>query len=561
MMAEHFPWLTAIVLFPLLASFLIPVLPDKDGKFIRWYAVGVGMADFFLMCFTFWRHYDASNASFQLAESYAWVPQLGFNWAVSVDGLSVPLVLLAGFVTTLAMFSAWQVDRRPRLFYFLMLVLYSAQIGVFVAQDLLLFFIMWEVELVPVYLLVNIWGGKKRRYAATKFILYTAAASIFILVAAIAMALYGGDNVTFDIATLATKNYSLGLELLLYAGLLIAFGVKLAIFPLHTWLPDAHGEASAPVSMILAGVLLKMGGYGLIRINLEILSDAHIYFAPVLATLGVINIIYGALNSFAQTHMKRRLAYSSVSHMGFVLLGIASFTDLGINGAMLQMISHGLIASVLFFLAGVTYDRTHTMKMDEMGGIGQVMPKVFALCTIAAMASLALPGMSGFISELSVLVGVTTSDIYSSTFCTVTVFLASVGIILTPIYLLDLLKQVFYGEGKVICDIGNAKFENLEAEGTACFGTDCALPDESIYRDASPREVFIAACFLVVIIGIGFYPKAAMHIYDVKTVAVNAQVRQSYTQISQTNPGIYAKRFLTPDIASSEVVPILGALK
>ncbi|MEB3217193.1 MAG: NAD(P)H-quinone oxidoreductase subunit 4 [Nostocales cyanobacterium 94392] len=561
MMAEHFPWLTAIVLFPLVASLLIPLLPDKDGKFVRWYAVGVGMADFFLMCFTFWRHYDASNASFQLAESYAWVPQLGFNWAVSVDGLSVPLVLLAGFVTTLAMFSAWQVDRRPRLFYFLMLVLYSAQVGVFVAQDLMLFFIMWEVELVPVYLLVNIWGGKKRRYAATKFILYTAAASIFILVAAIAMALYGGDNVTFDIATLATKNYSLGLELLMYAGLLIAFGVKLAIFPLHTWLPDAHGEASAPVSMILAGVLLKMGGYGLIRINLEILPDAHIYFAPVLATLGVINIIYGALNSFAQTHMKRRLAYSSVSHMGFVLLGIASFTDLGINGAMLQMISHGLIASVLFFLAGVTYDRTHTMKMDDMGGIGQVMPKVFALSTMAAMASLALPGMSGFISELSVLVGVTTSDIYSSTFCTVTVFLASVGIILTPIYLLDLLKQVFYGEGKVICDIGNAKFENLEAEGTACFGTDCALPDESVYRDASPREVFIAACFLVVIIGIGFYPKVAMQMYDVKTVAVNAHVRQSYTEISQTNPGIYAKGFLTPKIAESEVIPVLGAIK
>jgi NAD(P)H-quinone oxidoreductase subunit 4 len=375
------------------------------------------------------------------------------------------------------------------------------------------------------------------------------------------MALYGGENVTFDIAALATKDYSLGFELLLYAGLLIAFGVKLAIFPLHTWLPDAHGEASAPVSMILAGVLLKMGGYGLIRLNLELLTEAHIYFAPVLATLGVINIIYGALNSFAQTHMKRRLAYSSVSHMGFVLLGIASFTDLGINGAMLQMISHGLIASVLFFLAGVTYDRTHTMKMDEMGGIGQVMPKVFALCTMGAMASLALPGMSGFISELSVLVGVTTSDIYSSTFCTVTVFLASVGIILTPIYLLDLLKQVFYGEGKVVCDIGNAKFENLEAEGTACFGTDCVLPGESVYRDASAREVFIAACFLVLIIGIGFYPKAAMGIYDAKTVAINAHVRESYAQIAQSNPGVYARGNVTPEIAKAEVAPVLGALK
>src|SRR3712207_5005687 len=184
------------------------------------------------------------------------------------------------------------------------------------------------------------------------------------------MAFYG-DHITFDMAELAMKDYPLALELPLYAGLLIAFGVKLAVFPLHIWLPDAHGEASAPVSMILAGVLLKMGGYGLIRLNMELLPHAHIYFAPVLAILGVVNIIYGAFNSFAQTNMKRRLAYSSVSHMGFVLLGIASFTDLGINGAMLQMISHGLIASLLFFLAGVTYDRTHTMSMKEMGGIGQ----------------------------------------------------------------------------------------------------------------------------------------------------------------------------------------------
>ena len=561
MMADRFPWLTAIVLLPLVASLLIPVLPDKDGKLVRWYALGVGIADFVLMCYAFWNHYDASSATFQLAESYAWVPQLGLNWAVSVDGLSVPLVLLAGFVTTLAIFSAWQVDRRPRLFYALMLVLYSAQIGVFVAQDFLLFFIMWEVELIPVYLLVCIWGGQRRRYAATKFLLYTAAASIFILVAALAMAFYG-DNITFDIAALGMKDYPLGLELLLYAGLLIAFGVKLAIFPLHTWLPDAHGEASSPVSMVLAGVLLKMGGYGLIRMNLELLSDAHIYFAPVLAILGVVNIIYGALNSFAQSNMKRRLAYSSISHMGFVLLGIASFTDLGINGAMLQMISHGLIASVLFFLAGVTYDRTKTMAMDDMGGIGQAMPKVFALFTMAAMASLALPGMSGFVGELSVFVGMTTSDIYSSTFCTVTVFLAAVGVILTPIYLLSMLKQVFYGtDATLTCDINNAASENQEDEGTVCFGTDCLLPTEVVYSDARPREVFIAACFLVLIIAIGFYPKMAMQMYDVKTVAVNAQVRQSYTVIAQTNPHIYANSFLAPQIAEPEVAPVLGVLK
>ncbi|MDZ8055159.1 MAG: NAD(P)H-quinone oxidoreductase subunit 4 [Aulosira sp. ZfuVER01] len=562
MIADRFPWLTAIVLLPLVASLFIPVLPDKDGKRVRWYAFGVGIADFILMCYAFWQHYDASSASFQLVENYAWMPQLGLNWAVSVDGLSAPLVLLAGFVTTLSMFSAWQVDRRPKLFYFLMLVLYSAQIGVFVAQDLLLFFIMWEVELIPVYLLVCIWGGQKRRYAATKFLLYTAAASIFILVAALAMALYGGGTMTFDIAALGMKDFPLGLELLLYAGLLIAFGVKLAIFPLHTWLPDAHGEASAPVSMILAGVLLKMGGYGLIRLNLELLPDAHVYFAPVLAILGVVNIIYGALNSFAQTNMKRRLAYSSISHMGFVLLGIASFTDLGINGAMLQMISHGLIASVLFFLAGVTYDRTHTMSMEDMGGIGQAMPKVFALFTIGAMASLALPGMSGFAGELSVFVGLTTSDVYSSTFCTVTVFLAAVGVILTPIYLLSMLRQVFYGTGKAPnCDLGDASWKYQEAEEAVCFGTDCVVPTEAVYRDASPREVFIAACFIVLIVGIGFYPKVAMQMYDVKTVAVNAQVRQSYTVISESNPRVYANGFLAPKIAETELAPVLATMK
>lgn len=561
-MANQFPWLTTIILLPLVASLLIPVLPDQDGKRVRWYAVGVGIADFLLMCYTFWNHYDASSATLQLVENYAWAPQLGLNWAVSVDGLSMPLVLLAGLVTTLSMLAAWQVDMKPRLFYFLMLVLYSAQIGVFVAQDLLLLFIMWELELVPVYLLVSIWGGPKRRYAATKFLLYTAAASVFILVAALAMALYGGGPLTFDIVELGMKDYPLSLELLLYAGLLIAFGVKLAVFPLHTWLPDAHGEASAPVSMILAGVLLKMGGYGLIRLNMETLSDAHIYFAPILAILGVVNIIYGGLNSFAQNNMKRRLAYSSVSHMGFVLLGIASFTDVGVSGALLQMISHGLIAAVLFFLAGVTYDRTHTLAMDEMGDIGKAMPKVFALFTAGAMASLALPGMSGFASEVLVFVGITTSDIYSSTFRIVTVVLAGVGLILTPIYLLSMLRQVFYNTGVApACIITDGGQQVTDDDEAVCFGTNCVLPGNAIYSDAKPREVLIAACFLVLIIGIGLYPKLVTNVYDVKMVAVNSQVRDSYT-FAKSNPQLYAKGFLSPKIpAKPEVATVSGIIK
>ena len=533
MIAEQFPWLTAIILLPLVASLAIPFIPTKEGKRIRTYALGVGIVDFILMCYAFLNNYDPSSAEFQLTEKYSWLPQLGVEWAVSVDGISMPLVLLAGFVTTLAILSAWQVDRKPRLFYFLMLLLYSAQIGVFVAQDILLLFIMWELELVPVYLLVSIWGGAKRRYAATKFLLYTAAASIFILVAGLGMALYG-DTTTFDIAALANKDFPVNLQLFLYAGLLIAFGVKLAIFPLHTWLPDAHGEASAPVSMILAGVLLKMGGYGLIRLNLGLLPEAHVYFAPILVILGVINIIYGAFSSFGQYNMKRRLAYSSVSHMGFVLIGLASFTDLGVSGAMLQMLSHGLIAAVLFFLTGVTYDRTHTLFMDKMDNIGQAMPKVFALFTAGAMASLALPGMSGFASELSVFVGFSTSDVYSSTFRTVTVFLAAVGLILTPIYLLSMLREVFFHSDIIpFCGIGDRGKKNKENEAAVCFGNSCVLPADAKFTDASPREIFIALCFFVMIIGVGLYPKLATQAYDATTVALNADVRESYVQVAQ----------------------------
>ncbi len=560
-MVAQFPWLTAIVLLPLVAALGVPLLPDKDGKRVRWYALFVGIADLILMTYAFWKNYDASNAQFQLTETYSWIPQLGLSWTVSVDGISAPLVLLAGFVTTLAMLAAWQVDRKPRLFYFLILLLYAAQIGVFIAQDVILFFIMWELELVPVYLLVSIWGGSKRRYAATKFLLYTAAASVFILVAGLAMAFYG-DSVTFDIAALSLKDFPLALELFLYAGLLIAFGVKLAIFPLHTWLPDAHGEASAPVSMILAGVLLKMGGYGLIRFNMELLPDAHVYFAPLLATLGAINIIYGGFSSFGQTNMKRRLAYSSVSHMGFVLIGIASFTDLGTSGAMLQMLSHGLIASVLFFLTGVTYDRTHTLFMDRMDGIAQVMPKTFALFTAGAMASLALPGMSGFASEIAVFVGMVTSDVYNPIFRTVLVFLAAVGLILTPIYLLSMLRLVFFNSNEALaCDIDKSTINSSSNENAVCFGNSCALPGEAPFDDAKPREIFIAACFLLLIVGIGVYPKFTTQMYDVKTVALNAEVRQSYTQVAATNPRIYAQGFQSPQIAESEVITVAEVIQ
>ncbi|MGL5062288.1 MAG: NAD(P)H-quinone oxidoreductase subunit 4, partial [Microcoleus sp.] len=411
----NFPWLTTTILFPIAASLLIPFIPDKDGKTVRWYALIVGLIDFVLLVYTFYAHYDFNNPELQLVESYSWVPQLDLNWSVGADGLSMPLILLTGFITTLAILAAWPVSFKPKLFYFLMLAMYGGQIAVFAVQDMLLFFLVWELELVPVYLILSIWGGKQRLYAATKFILYTAGGSLFILVAALTMAFYG-DTVTFDMRAIALKDYAPNVEFLLYAGFLIAYGVKLPIFPLHTWLPDAHGEATAPAHMLLAGILLKMGGYALLRMNAGMLPDAHAVFAPILVILGVVNIVYAALTSFAQRNLKRKIAYSSISHMGFVLIGMASFTDLGISGAMLQMVSHGLIGASLFFMVGCTYDRTHTLMLDEMGGVGKKMRKVFAMWTACSMASLALPGMSGFVAELMVFVGFATSDAYNPVF-------------------------------------------------------------------------------------------------------------------------------------------------
>jgi NAD(P)H-quinone oxidoreductase subunit 4 len=522
----EFPWLTSIILLPLIASVAIPFIPDKDGKTIRWYAFGVGLADLLLMLFAFWQNYDLQNSAFQLSESYAWVPQIGLNWSLAVDGLAMPLIVLTGIVTTLSILAAWNVTNKPRLFYFLMLAMYSAQIGVFAAQDMLLFFLMWELELVPVYLLISIWGGPKRQYAATKFILYTAAGSIFILLAGLGMAFYG-DVPSFDMATIGQKPFPIALELVLYAGLLIAFGVKLPIFPLHTWLPDAHGEASAPVSMILAGVLLKMGGYGLIRMNVEMLPHAHIYFAPALIILGIVNIVYGALNAFAQDNLKRRLACSSISHMGFVLIGIASLNDVGLNGAVLQMVSHGLIAAALFYLSGVTYERTHTLAMEKMGGLAKSMPKVFALFTAGSMASLALPGMSGFIGELTVFIGLATSDAYNSTFKAVVIVLAAVGLIATPVYLLSMLRRVFYGNE-------NAQFEI----------------DPWLSIDAKPREILITLCLIIPIIGIGLYPKIATQTYDVKTVEVAAHVQDAMPVVAQRRDRLYSG-FIAPNLPES----------
>ena len=495
-----FPWLSASILFPIAAALLIPFVPDRgDGRQVRWYALGVALTTFLLTVGGYLNGYDPSVPGLQLVERVPWVPDLGLAWSVGADGLSMPLILLTSFITALACLAAWPVSFKPRLFYFLLLAMDGGQIAVFAVQDMLLFFLAWELELIPVYLLLAIWGGKKRQYAATKFILYTAGSSLFILLAALAMGFFGGGAPSFEYTVLAAKGFGTGFQVLCYAALLIAFGVKLPIVPLHTWLPDAHGEATAPVHMLLAGILLKMGGYALLRFNGQLLPEAHAQFAPLLVVLGVVNIIYAALTSFAQRNLKRKIAYSSISHMGFVLIGLASFSDLGTSGAMLQMISHGLIGASLFFLVGATYDRTHTLQLDEMGGVGQKMRKMFALWTVCSLASLALPGMSGFVSELMVFVGFATSEAYALGFRVVIAVLAAVGVILTPIYLLSMLREIFFGK------------ENVE------------LASHTHLVDAEPREIYVISCLLVPILGIGLYPRLVTDSYRASIEALVAR--------------------------------------
>ena len=487
---SDFPWLSVSILFPIGCAFLIPFFPDKgEGKQVRWFALSVALITFLVTVGSYINGFDINNEDVQLKESINWLPNLGLTWSVGADGMSMPLILLTSFITALAVLAAWPVKFKPKLFFFLILIMDGGQIAVFAVQDMLLFFLSWELELLPVYLLLAIWGGKNRQYAATKFIIYTAGSSIFILLAALAMGFYGTEVPNFEFSHLANQDFGQNFQILCYIGLLIAFGVKLPIVPLHTWLPDAHGEATAPVHMLLAGILLKMGGYALLRFNAQLLPIAHAQFSPLLIVLGVVNIIYAALTSFAQRNLKRKIAYSSISHMGFVLIGIGSFSSLGTSGAMLQMVSHGLIGASLFFLVGATYDRTKTLKLDEMGGVGQKMRIMFALWTACSLASLALPGMSGFVSELMVFTGFVTDEVYTLPFRVIMASLAAIGVILTPIYLLSMLREIFFGK------------ENPK------------LTEDKNLIDAEPREIYIIACLLLPIIGIGLYPRLVTESY------------------------------------------------
>ncbi len=380
-----------------------------------------------------------SVAGLQFVEQRPWIPAWGIGYHVGIDGLSLWLVILTTFLTPLCLLGSWKsITSRVREFVVFMLLLEAGMVGVFVALDLFLFYVFWEAMLIPMYFLIGIWGHERRIYAAVKFFLYTFAGSVLMLVAFLVLYKNAGLG-TFDIPKLVAAPVDPALQTWLFLACALAFAIKVPMWPFHTWLPDAHVEAPTAGSVILAGVLLKMGGYGFLRLAIPLFPDAAMRFAPLVGVLAVIGIVYGALVSLVQPDLKKLVAYSSVSHLGFVMLGIAAFTTTGVVGAVYQMLNHGISTGALFFLVGMLYDRRHTRLISEFGGLKAIMPWYFAVFLLISLSSIGVPGFNGFVGEFLILVG-------SWPFSRWMVVVASLGVILAAGYVLWMVKRVFYGE-------------------------------------------------------------------------------------------------------------------
>ena len=454
-MQSSFPILTLVTFTPLVGAAIVLLLPRERLNLIRWFALAVSLVTFGLSLVMLGM-FDASNPDLQLVERATWI-QVG-SWTIDyhlgVDGLSVLLVLLTTLLVPISILSTWTaVEERVKDFMAFFLLLAMGMLGVFLALDLFLFYVFWEFTLVPMYFLIGIWGGRRRMYAAIKFFLYTMAGSILMLLAIIWLGLQAG---TFSLPELIARgSIPAATQFWLFLAFAAAFAIKVPMWPLHSWLPDAHVEAPTAGSVILAGVLLKMGTYGFVRFNLPLFPQASLQLAPWIGALAVIGILYGAAVSYAQRDVKKLVAYSSVSHLGFVMLGLFALNPQGIAGGILQMVNHGISTGALFLLVGMIYERRHTREMDAFGGLWKVMPIYGALTLIVALSSMGLPGLNGFVGEFTILLGAFGSQALGSPWFA---GLAALGVILAAVYILFMFEKLFLGpldkdENKRLTDI------------------------------------------------------------------------------------------------------------
>lgn len=432
--------LSALIFIPLLGTFIIGFSPfgigEKHGQRIALVFAGITFIWTLVLLILF----NPSQISQQFTEFVPWIDVIGWNYNLGVDGLSLPLLVLNGLLSCIAIYSSDQDLKRPQLYYSLLLILNGAVAGAFLAQDLLLFFLFYELELIPLYLLIAIWGGERRGYAATKFLIYTAISGIIIFATFLGLVWLSGSK-SFALSTLHTNYLSLETQILLLIGILSGFGIKIPLVPFHTWLPDAHVQASTPVSVLLAGVLLKLGTYGILRFGMNLLPQAWSYVAPSLAIWAVVSVLYGASCAIAQKDMKQMVAYSSIGHMGYILLAAASATPLSMLGTVLQMLSHGLISALMFLLVGTVYKKTGSRNLDILRGLlnpERGMPVTGSLMVLAVMASAGIPGMVGFIAEFIVFRG-------SFSVFPVQTLLCMIGTGLTAVYFLILTNNAFFG--------------------------------------------------------------------------------------------------------------------
>jgi len=473
-----FSILSWVTFTPVLGVLVLLFLPKDRRNLLRWVAVLTSMVTFGLSLVML-AQFDQTNASLQMVERLPWFQLAGMQieYFLGVDGLSILLVLLTTFLTPISIISTWSaVEDRVKEFLIFFLLLEVGMVGVFLAQDIFLFYIFWEFTLVPMYFLIGIWGGPRRVYAAIKFFLYTMAGSILMLLAILWL---GITFESFSVPDLIAQGGIPGsVQMWLFLAFAAAFAIKVPMWPLHSWLPDAHVEAPTAGSVILAGVLLKMGTYGFLRFNLPLFPEASIRFAPWMAGLAVIGIIYGAAVSYAQKDAKKLVAYSSVSHLGFVVLGLFALNPLGIQGGILQMINHGLSTGALFLIVGMIYERRHTREMDDFGGLWKVMPIYGALTLIVTLSSMGLPGLNGFVGEFSILLGAFGSEAIGSP---IYAGLAAVGVIMAAIYMLYMFQKLFLGP--------------LDKD------------ENKVVKDINLREILTLVPIVIFIFWIGLYPK------------------------------------------------------